>query len=196
MQRSRAEERFAMSDAQLVREVLAGRVESYDPLVRRWAARVLAVCHARVGRSDAAEDLAQETLFRGLRAISTLSDPERFGPWLCGIAVRCCLDWLKAAARREIPISTLPATTEASDDSAARSTRQDEIRRLMSEVEKLPPSYRQVLMHFYYEDCTYKQIAEYLGVSTATVNARLTRARQLLRERLVTDEFSSSKGRS
>src|SRR5215469_3818147 len=185
MQRSRAEERFAMSDAQLVREVLSGRVESYDPLVRRWAARVLAVCHARVGRADAAEDLAQEALFRGLRAISTLSDPERFGPWLCGIAVRCCLDWLKASARKEVPMSALPLPVmELADDAAAQSSRQDEIRRLMSEVERLPLSYRQVLMHFYYDDCTYKQIAEQLGISTATVNMRLTRARQLLRERL------------
>jgi RNA polymerase sigma-70 factor (ECF subfamily) len=177
-----------MSDAQLVREVLAGRVQSYDPLVRRWAARVLAVCHARVGRSDAAEDLAQETLLRGFRALATLSDPERFGPWLCGIAVRCCLDWLKAAARKEVQMSALPAPPiDTVADTSVQSTRQDEIRRLMSEVEKLPPSYRQVLMHFYYEDCTYRQIAEQLGISTATVNMRLTRARQLLRERLATE---------
>src|SRR5580704_13441309 len=98
-----------MSDAQLVHEVLSGRVESYDPLVRRWAARVLAVCHARVGRADAAEDLAQEALLRGLRALPTLSDPDKFGPWLCGIAVRCCLDWLKASTRTEVTMSALPA---------------------------------------------------------------------------------------
>jgi DNA-directed RNA polymerase specialized sigma24 family protein len=73
------------SDGQLVREVLSGRVESYDPLARRWAARVMAVCHARIGRADAAEDLTQETLLRGLRALPSLSDPDKFGPWLCGI---------------------------------------------------------------------------------------------------------------
>jgi RNA polymerase sigma-70 factor (ECF subfamily) len=179
-----------MSDAQLVREVLSGQVESYDPLVRRWAARVLAVCHARVGRADAAEDLAQEALFRGLRALSTLNDPERFGPWLCGIAVRCCLDWLKASARSEVSMSSLPGPVieEPADDAGGQSSRQDEIRRLMLEVEKLPLPYRQVLMHFYYDDCTYKQIAEQLGISPATVNMRLTKARQLLRERLVSEE--------
>jgi RNA polymerase sigma-70 factor (ECF subfamily) len=179
-----------MSDGQLVQEVLSGRVESYDPLVRRWAARVLAVCHARVGRADAAEDLAQEALLRGLRAISTLSDPDRFGPWLCGIAVRCCLDWLKASARTEVTMSALPTPVEgeAVDDAGAQSSRQEEIRRLMTELERLPFSYRQVVMHFYYDDCTYKQIAEQLGISTATVNMRLTRARQLLRERLVAEE--------
>lgn len=177
-----------MSDGQLVHEVLSGRVESYDPLVRRWAARVLAVCHARVGRADAAEDLAQEALLRGLRALPTLSDPEKFGPWLCGIAVRCCLDWLKASARTEVSMSALPASNDATlcgeDDAGSVTSRQDELRRLMAEVERLPLAYRQVLMHFYYDDCTYKQIAEQLGISAATVNMRLTRARQMLRQRL------------
>ena len=184
-----------MSDGQLVREVLAGRVESYDPLVRRWAARVLAVCHARVARVDVAEDLAQEALFRGLRALPSLSDPEKFGSWLCGIAVRCCLDWLKASARGEVTMSALPAadavlSAMSGDDASTISSRQDEIRVLMAEVERLSLEYRQVLMLFYYDDCSYKQIAEQLGISTATVNMRLTKARQLLRQRLSPDEAS------
>ena len=175
-----------MSDGELVRRVLAGEVGAYEPLVRRWAPRVMAVCHARVARADAAEDLAQETLLRGLRALPSLTDSEKFGPWLCGIAVRTCLDWLKAAARTEVSMSALPGEQQFAGESsgASRSEKQDEIRRLMAEVEKLPLPYRQVLMQFYYQDCTYKQIAEQLGVSAATVNMRLTRARQILRDRL------------
>jgi len=178
-----------MSDGQWVREILAGRVESYDPLVRCWAARVMAVCHARVGRADVAEDLAQETLLRGLRALPTLSDPDKFGPWLCGIAMRTCLDWLKAAARSEVTLSALPASIEprgkaAAPDAGAVSARREELDRLVREVERLPMAYRQALMHFYYEDCSYKQIAEQTGVSSATVNMRLTKARQMRRERL------------
>jgi len=184
-----------MTDGQLVREVLSGRVGSYDPLVRRWAARVLAVCHARVGRGDIAEDLAQETLLRGLRALPTLNNAERFGPWLCGIAVRACLDWLKAAARTEVTMSALPASRSAElapgkADAAAESERRDEIRQLMAEVERLPLPHRQVLMQFYYDDCTYKQIAGQLGVSAATVNLRLTQARQMLRRRLTAGKGS------
>ena len=179
-----------MSDGELVRQVLAGDVTAYEPLVRRWAARVMAVCHARLGRADAAEDLAQETLLRGLRALPTLSDPEKFGPWLCGIALRTCLDWLKASARTEVTMSALAPQRHPESLASARADgsrdpdRQDEIRRLMAEVEKLPLPYRQALMHYYYDDCTYKQIAEQLGVSAATVNMRLTKARQMLRQRL------------
>ena len=174
-----------MTDGELVHDILAGDVAAYEPLVRRWSPRVMAVCHARVRRGDVAEDLAQETLLRGLRALHTLSDPEKFGPWLCGIAVRTCLDWLKAAARSEVSLSAVQdADRDAPSTSTDESGRRDELARLMAEVERLPLPYRQVLMQFYYEDCSYKQIAALLGVSQATVNMRLTKARQILRERL------------
>ena len=178
-----------MSDGQLVRDILSGDVGAYEPLVRRWTPRIMAVCHARVRHADAAEDLAQETLLRGLRALHTLSDPEKFGPWLCGIAVRTCLDWLKAAARSERSLDGLEdedsgAQQASVSNDADEPARRDELARMMAEVERLPLPYRQVLMQFYYEDCSYKQIAALLGVSAATVNMRLTKARQMLRDKL------------
>src|SRR5436305_7594960 len=96
-----------MSDADLVRQTLTGRTEAYGELVRRWAGRITALCHAKVGRADAAEDMAQEALLRGYRSLATLAEPEKFGAWLCGIAVRTCLDWLKSKQRTQIPFSAL-----------------------------------------------------------------------------------------
>jgi RNA polymerase sigma-70 factor (ECF subfamily) len=180
-----------MSDAELVRQTLAGQAEAYAELVRRWTPRVLAVCHARVGRAGAAEDLAQEALLRGYRALGSLSQPERFGAWLHGIALRACLDWLKARERRTVPFSALGSGCDPDGfphprDGTAEPAldRDDERRRLLAEVEALPPEYRTVVMLYYYENVTYRELAETLGVSTATVNARLTRARALLRARL------------
>ncbi len=42
-----------------------------------------------------AEELAQESLVRGFRALATLAEPDKFGPWLRGMASGVCLDWLK-----------------------------------------------------------------------------------------------------
>src|SRR5438132_4942674 len=95
------------TDAELVRQALAGRAEAYADLVRRWAGRITALCHAKVGRADVAEDMAQEALLRGYRSLASLADSEKFGNWLCGIAVRTCLDWLKAKQRTQIPFSAL-----------------------------------------------------------------------------------------
>jgi RNA polymerase sigma-70 factor (ECF subfamily) len=177
-----------MSDGELVRQTLAGRTEAFEELVRRWAGRITALCHARVCRGCIAEELAQEALLRGFRALGTLNEPDKFGTWLCGIAVRICLDWYKSKERAQIPLSALDNADELLGRSAAETEpdldRADEVRRLLAEVEALPEECREVVMLYYYQDVTYRDLAQTLGVSPATINARLTRARALLRERL------------
>ena len=67
--------------------------------------------------------------------------------------------------------------------------RREQAERLTREVERLPHPLREVLMLYYYQDagCTYAELAELLGVSAATINARLTRARQMLRARMMAE---------
>jgi RNA polymerase sigma-70 factor (ECF subfamily) len=168
-----------MSDGELVRQTVAGHNFAYDELVRRWTARVLAICHARVGRVDVAEELAQEALVRGFKAIRSLSEPEKFGAWIGGIATRVCLDWLKDKDRSQVSL--------ADQDFPDRHEEQDheDLDRLMKEVERLPEKQREALMLYYYQDSTYEELGRLLGVSAATINARLTQARQMLRKRLV-----------
>jgi RNA polymerase sigma-70 factor, ECF subfamily len=176
-----------MSDADLVRQTLSGENRAYEELVRRWAARILGICHGRVGRRDVAEDLTQETLLRGFRHLSSLVEPDKFASWLCGIAVRTCLDWLKAKERTQVSFSTLArdgnldSILESQTEPAGSS---EETRDLLTEIEALPETYRETLLLYYYEDVTYQDLAGLLGVSVATINARLTRARKMLRERL------------
>jgi RNA polymerase sigma-70 factor (ECF subfamily) len=177
-----------MSDAELVRQARAGRTEAFAELVRRWAGRVTALCHAKLGRAHVADDLAQETLLRGYRALATLKDPDRFGPWLCGIALRTCLDWRKAKQNSQVPFSVLNPDHDPDELMPGREDstveRDDEARHILAQVEALPEDCRQAVMLYYYDDVTYRDIARLLGVSTATINARLTRARSLLRARL------------
>lgn len=185
-----------MEDAELVRQAAAGRAAAYGQLVRRHAPRVLALCHARTARADVAEDLAQEALLRGWRGIRALREPAKFAHWLCGISTRVCLDWINAAPRREVPLSALgngellagaivdPHSAGRIADTSDAAGHQHDLDRLVAEVERLPAEYRETLMMFYHQDCSYQQIADALGVSPATVNARLTKARKLLRERM------------
>ncbi len=178
------------SESDLVRLAQGGQPAAYEELVRRWSARVLAVCHAKVRSDHTAEELAQEALLRGLRALATLEEPAKFGPWLCGIASRLCLDWLKSGQARQVSLDALSdgqadrwvaQPGESPDEAAARV---DDQQRLLAEVATLPELYREVILLYYYDDVTYHDVAAALGVSAATVNARLTKARAMLRERL------------
>lgn len=179
------------SDGDLVRQTLGGETAAYEELVGRWAARIVACCHAKVRSVDAADDLAQETLVRGFRFLPALDDPDKFGPWLRGIAQRTCLDWLKAKARTQVSLDGLlerngdRVLAHAAALGEEHVDRADETDRLMDQVAALPEDLREVLLLYYYQDVTYRELAETLGVSSATVNARLTKARAMLREKLI-----------
>jgi RNA polymerase sigma-70 factor (ECF subfamily) len=179
-----------VSDSDLVRLAQGGQLGAYEELLRRWSARVLAMCHAKVRSAHTAEELAQEALLRGWRAIGALDEPAKFGPWLCAIASRVCLDWLKSGQARQVSLDAMSdgqadawvaEAREPPDEVAARA---DDERRLLAEVATLPEPLREVILLYYYDDVTYHEVAAVLGVSAATVNARLTKARAMLRERL------------
>lgn len=179
-----------MTDGELVRRAISGRNDARDELVRRWAARVLACCHAHVRCRQTAEDLAQESLLRAFRSLATLAEPEKFGAWLRGIAQRVCLDWHKSKAARQVTFSALGTEQDSAELlSHAEGPEQlldraEEQRRLLAAVDELPQECREVIMLYYYQDVTYRDLAAMLGTSAATINARLTKARALLRERL------------
>ncbi len=173
-----------MSDAQFVEQTRAGHDGAYEELVRRWAPRVLAFCRCRVRREDVAEDLAQEALIRGYRRIRSLREPAKFGAWLIGIAELVCRDW-RRRRRPDLPLedraANLPDPADGVDVAAEK---REELVELWRAVDALPALYRDTLTLYYSDDFTYQDLAEALDVSVATINARLTHARLILRERL------------
>ncbi|MBI2900468.1 MAG: sigma-70 family RNA polymerase sigma factor [Planctomycetes bacterium] len=179
---------MAPTDGELVEAVRRGRREAYDELVRRHAARIGAACWSRLGRRGPVEDMVQETFLRGYRAIGTLAEPEKIGSWLYGIAVRTCLDWLKAKERSQVSLDSPGPGGAAADPSDGRLPSPAEDRegnaKLLSEVEALPEIYRETLVMFYFRKQTYREMSAVLGITPAAINARLAKARAILRERL------------
>lgn len=178
-----------MTDGELVRQTLAGQSAGFAELARRWSARVLAICRVHAGyRSNSWEDLAQDSLLRAFQALETLEDPEKFGPWLRGIAIRVCLDHRKRKQTGQVPFSTLSGPEGTFDvardepDVHQALERRLEQTELVARVADLPDEYREVLVLYYCQETTYQDLAELLGVSRATINLRLTRARAMLRE--------------
>jgi RNA polymerase sigma-70 factor (ECF subfamily) len=177
------------SDGDLVRAVRSGRREAYDDLVRRYAAKIRAVCGSKLGRRHGpVDDLAQEAFLRAFRALETLTEPEKFGSWLYGIAVRACLDWLKAKERSQVSFDALGQDRNPDELLGSQPRAEPEAherhQRLLDELQALPEIYRETLMLFYYKDQSYQEMSAMLGISPAAINARLTKARAMLRERL------------
>ena len=136
--------------------------------------------------ADKAQDAVQDVLLTLLRKIDTIENSAVFLSWLKIVTANYCKNKLS----RERENYSLDESYEyVVDDSEqvdpARKLESDEFRSVMLEaVNNLPPSQRESVMMYYYEQLTTREIAEALSVSENTVKSRLRYARNGIRERL------------
>ena len=142
------------------------------------------------GRVVDAEDLTQQTFLIAQQRLHQVRQPERVLSWLFAILRTCYLK----SERKSVP---LPATgieldVDSIPDGAAETAIDEEL--LQAAIGELPDEFKLVLVMFYFEECSYKEIAERLQIPIGTVMSRLTRAKGRLRARLLeADKVSEPK---
>jgi len=143
----------------------------------------LAVSGRLLGSMDLAGDAVQEASLLAMTSLDRLRSPERFGAWLCGIALNVARRWL-----REVRWSALPPDA-ALADGAASPDEQVEAAQMAAEVRRavaaLADGQRDAVLLFYLQGLTHREVATELAISVGAVKARLHQARAALRPTLV-----------
>jgi RNA polymerase sigma-70 factor, ECF subfamily len=134
-----------------------------------------------------AEDIVQETFLQVYLKLSKLSNPAAFDNWLYKIAVNLSLESIRKRKKKEvlleeeyIAIYTKTAFDPNTPEDIA--VNKDFQKKLLQHVYSLTPQYAAVLVLFYYNDFSIKQIAEITNSPENTVKTRLHRARKNLEE--------------
>jgi RNA polymerase sigma-70 factor (ECF subfamily) len=165
-------------DVELLRRIACGDEAAFRALVDRHAAYLHGIARSMTGNHADAEDVVQETFaavvnskFRGESQVRT---------WLVQILVRR-IAMLRRTRRRK-PVEHRP---EAPDVAAPGSGHagSDAKLDLASMLERLSPEHRDVIVLREVQGMSYEEIAATLEVPRGTVESRLYRARNELRER-------------
>lgn len=144
-------------------ETFAQRVEALRPRLYRTA-----FCY--MGGEAMALDVLDEAVYRGLKSLKKLRQPEYFDTWMTRILLNECRRELKRRGRFQ-PLEDMP---ELSVEEFNHLPLQEAVRRLPKEL-------RDVVILRYFSGYTQAQTAEALEVPQGTVATRQRRALQLLR---------------
>ena len=150
-------------------------------LVSDYHGLVYAIAYRLTGNPQDAEDVTQQTFLQAQQCIHQLRQPDNPGPWLGAIARSA---WLKSRRRRrpvlagtlEIDLADVPENLPDREDIDAE--------QLQSALDELPDEFRLVVVMFYFQQHSYKEIAKELEIPIGTVMSRLARAKTQLRRRL------------
>jgi len=166
------------TDVELVEASRRGELEAFGHLVARYQHVVCAVGYSSTGDRVLGEDVAQETFLAAWRQLDRVRDVMRLRPWLCGIARNLGRKAKKRTHREQPgePDDRAAATPNAFDELA----RGDTERIVRDALARVPDSYREVLVLYYCEDQSIREVAETLGLSEDAAMQRLSRGRRYL----------------
>lgn len=148
-----------------------GWVIEYTPLLYR-------IAYWWTGSTSEAEELTQEAFFQAYKSRETLRDIGAVKAWLVKILRFCFTREL----RRQKSASTVPL--DAAFELEGGEGADLEAIALRGVLQNLEEHYRDIVVLFYFQELSYKEIAEVMDIPIGTVMSRLSRGRQLLHEKL------------
>ena len=183
-----------LTDDQLVAQYAKGSNEAFDVLLSRHQSRVFSYILHIVKNRDLAEDIFQETFVKAIMTIKQgrYTENGKFSAWITRIAHNLIIDFY----RQEKSENTVSADDEETNFLNRKDLSEDNIEDLMVVdqihrdvkriVDALPDSQREVLVMRYYQNMSFKEIADATNVSINTALGRMRYA--ILNMRRIAEE--------
>jgi len=164
------------------RRGVASLVEQHYESLYRYAYRLS-------GSSADAEDLTQEAFFKAHTQFAQLRDVERAKPWLFSILRNAYLHRVRTEKGHRLVSLDAVGDLEGAKPIEVPEIGSEQLQQALSE---LPEGFRTPVILFYFEEMSYRDIAEQMDLPIGTVMSRLARGKAHLKDRLVPSASSAS----
>jgi RNA polymerase sigma-70 factor (ECF subfamily) len=179
------------ADIDAMQRLAAGDDAALKEIMLRWSDKVAAFLLRMTGEHDAASDLAEETFVKMFQNSAAYSPTATFSTYLFTIASNLARNherWKQRHPTAALEVDDYDAHAVAAeshpDTQMESGERQQEIEDALA---ALPTSLREAMLLLTYENMSYAEIAAATGCNVKTVEMRIYRARQLLKDWLKDD---------
>lgn len=180
----------------LVKRAQNNDIDAFERLVHIYQNKVYALCVHLAGNVADAQDLAQEALIRAYKSLGSFRNEADFGTWLHRITVNVWLNFRRKNSGRVTLSLDDPYVGDSggevrrevadSDGDPLLKLEEKEFRALVrAALDDLSGEHRAVLVLREIEGYSYEEVSRMLGCSLGTVKSRLSRAREMMRRRMI-----------
>jgi RNA polymerase sigma-70 factor (ECF subfamily) len=168
--------------SQIIDRVLAGDAQAFAEIVQRWQGPLINMAWRYCRDRGRAEEMAQEALIRAWRGLAQWRRESSFSTWLFSVAANVYRTELKRIPSVNLSLDQIPEPSRAfvQDAELDDAARDASVRRA---VYALPDKYREPLILYYFLEMDLSAAAATMGLPEGTMKARLSRGRDLLRQR-------------
>ena len=159
-----------------------------DRIMEAYGTGLLRLCTLYLKDHHLAQDAVQETFLKVYSKYSSFRSESSEKTWITRIAMNVCRDMMRKRSYRERPeefSEWMAANADGSPEQEAID--RDENITLLHAIQSLPDIYRQTILLYYYDGFKTDEIARIQHTAKSTVNVRLKRGRDMLRNMLKDD---------
>lgn len=175
-----------MNEEELVLKIQSGDINALGELFEIYKDNALKYSYLITGNKFTSEDIVQEAFVKCFSHIKSLKNAENFKSWFYKILTRTAWKYARID-KKATPVEDI--FEKADDDSIEKSmndfVRNEEGRLLHAEIEKLDIKQRTVIVLYYFDSLSVKEIAKIMGCFEGTVKSRLYSARRKLKTQLL-----------
>jgi RNA polymerase sigma-70 factor (ECF subfamily) len=163
-----------------------GDEKAFGQLVARFQRLVHGLIFRQTRDVELSEDLAQDVFMRLWQVLPAFTTAAALASWLKKVAVNAVIShWRHVdSQKRRIEAMAQAFPAQPSAGPVARLIEEEDRDLVRAALDMLPPDLRSILTLRIYEELSYEDLAEMLGLEVGTVRSRLFRARQLIKETL------------
>lgn len=149
-----------------------------ERLMSEYGDSILRLCYLYLKDYQLAEDAAQETFLKAMRSYSSFRGQSSEKTWLTRIAINCCKNIMRTQWFRAARETLNEPVTDSGAQPIEAFLEKDS---LSAAIMQLRPKERQVILLYYYQELSLREIAEVTGKPENTVAQQLSRARRQLK---------------
>ena len=171
----------------LLKGCIAKEPKAQKGLVNLYAGFIYTICHRYMRDEVFAEDMLQESLVKIFQNLERFDESKgSFESWISTIAIRQCLSVIKKKRPTLITMDVLPESQQTSDTTSSLLLDQLDTDILVQFIVDLPEGYRTVFNLSAVDGHSHAEIAELLDITIVASRSRLNRAKNILKNRVLT----------
>ncbi|KPJ73999.1 hypothetical protein AMJ52_02340 [candidate division TA06 bacterium DG_78] len=174
-------------DSQMITAVADGDERAYEQLVKKYQHAVFNTIYRCLGNYEDIEDIAQEVFIKVWHKAKSFRKNSKFSTWLYRITVNQCLNYRSKHKQKLVSLDEMTEKERIPDSLIVEvdHEQRNKAEIVRKSVNKLPDRQRIALILSQFEDKSYKEIAEIMGVSLSAVESLIFRARENLKKTLI-----------
>lgn len=177
-----------LTDIELIQRTLKGDQQAYALLVKRYERYTFTLALRFTRSREDAEEVAQDSLIKVYRALSSFKQESKFSTWLYTVVYTTAMTSLRKRTTNTVALDDeanyiqIEGTTSGFDVNTAENRSRSYY--LNEAIGQLPADDATVLTLFYHAEQSLEEIAQIMGIETNGVKVKLFRARKRLKEKL------------